>query len=210
MFLAVARGGTKEKNEFSSSVLNRESQMLAKSLSDRSRRSQSSIKLEDNGLFFRHLLALFSKRSANFRKDKKAWVCTTILRSLFVLIGFIVYKFAGLNRDLGPVLLTLDDYNVDAPSPRNPIVFNSPDSIYSCQPGQCAYQFPLMNLTETNELYSYCGLRASLNTTEMCSITESGAIMNRINDTLASPTETAVATVNEVRLLISLAFVLKT
>lgn len=42
-------------------------------------------------LFLVHIQALFLKRWANFKRDKKAWVFTTILPSLFVLLGFLLF-----------------------------------------------------------------------------------------------------------------------
>ena len=45
---------------------------------------------EGESLFCRHIQALFYKRLLNFRRDKKAWLFTTILPSLFVLVGFLL------------------------------------------------------------------------------------------------------------------------
>ena len=41
---------------------------------DKEQSAHSKMKLENKGLFFRHLGALFKKRAANFRRDKRA--CT--------------------------------------------------------------------------------------------------------------------------------------
>jgi len=44
---------------------------------------------ERDDLFFRHVKTLFMKRWRNFKRDKKAWIFTTILPSLLVFIGFL-------------------------------------------------------------------------------------------------------------------------
>lgn len=67
VFLLVARGGA-EKKDF---ISQREQGKSSKPVEiDRSSRSQMN--LEQDGLFSRHLGALFMKRAAFFRRDKKA------------------------------------------------------------------------------------------------------------------------------------------
>jgi hypothetical protein len=200
VFLAVARGDSNENNEYISSAMTLGRETLVTNLSDDSSSTRSHMDLEKEGLFFRHLCALFRKRSASFKRDKRAWLCTSILPGLFVLFGFIVVGLTALGRDMSPLLLTLSDYNAGAPSPRNPIVFNSPDSTYNCQPDQCAYQFPVMNSSITNELYYFCGLQAHLDEAASCSITESAEILSRITSAGAAPQETDVETLYEVSL----------
>ena len=46
---------------------------------------------ERDGLFFRHIQILFLKRWFNFKRDKKAWFFTTILPSLLVFVGFLLF-----------------------------------------------------------------------------------------------------------------------
>lgn len=198
--MAVAHGETKEKLEFASSAMNMDSQTLVTNHSDGDGSMQSRMDLEKEDMFVRHVFALFRKRRAIFKRDKKAWLCTTILPSLFVLFGFVVATLVTLRKNYGPVLLTLNDYNAGAPTPRNPIVFNSPDSIFTCQPDICAYQYPVMNwnVTNTNELYYFCGYQARLEG-ENCSIMQSGEIAMRISDDGASPEEADVESVYEVR-----------
>jgi hypothetical protein len=202
VFLAVAQGDTREKNELASSVFNvaADSPTISDVPKD-DRSTYSATDLENEGLFIRHLGALFRKRAANFKRDKRAWLCTTILPSLFVLIGFMVATFAALERDLDPIVLTLDDYNIKTGLPRNPIAFNSPGS-YSCQPDFCAYQKPVMDSVSnpgSDELYYFCGYQARISKNETCSISESTEIMNRINDAGAAPQELEVSSLLEVR-----------
>ena len=90
-----------------------------------------------------------------FREDKKAWICTTIIPSLFVFIGFMLLIVAAPDRNLKlSVLLDLGDYNPDLKeNPCNPILFNSPDHTYTCQPGHCSYGKPYWRMTDsTGEL----------------------------------------------------------
>lgn len=86
VFLLVARGeGTGEKKEFASSK-----HMDGVALADEGTKSaRSRMDLENEGLFVRHIGALLKKRAAFFRRDKKAWCCTTLLPSLFVFVGFL-------------------------------------------------------------------------------------------------------------------------
>ena len=166
--------------------------------------THSAMNLEKEGLFARHVGALLRKRAANFKRDKKAWLCTTILPSLFVLLGFIIAVYAGVEKNLDPILLTLDDYNINVDTVRrNPIVYNSPGA-YSCQPEMCAYPTPIMNSTTnpgTDELYHFCGEQARLNKTEQCTISQSTDIIEGINDAGAFSVETDVASLEEVRIL---------
>jgi hypothetical protein len=203
VFVAVARGDSKEKNEFASSAMNLDSQTLVTNHSDDDRSTRSGMDLDKEGLFFRHLCALFRKRSASFKRDKRAWLCTTILPGLFVLFGFIVASLTTLEKNMDPVLLTLSDYNPDAHSPRNPIVFNSPNSSYTCQPDLCAYQYPVMNSSVTNvtnELYYFCGYQARLDERANCSITESAEILEELKSADAAPQNASVETLYEVSL----------
>lgn len=86
VFLLVARGeGTGDKKEFASSK-HIDGVALA---DDGTKSARSRMDLEKDGLFFRHVGALLKKRAAFFRRDKKAWCCTTLLPSLFVFVGFL-------------------------------------------------------------------------------------------------------------------------
>jgi hypothetical protein len=153
--------------------------------------------LETDRLFSRHVRSLFRKRALNFKRDKKAWICSTILPAIFVLVGFIV--FAIPNRQTEEVTMSLSDYNRNVPhrppfAPRNPIPFNREGQVFTCQPGSCLQGFPGTYETETKgidengnvlpDLYSYCGYgyfaveRFSLN----CSIHDSTDMMQSITD----------------------------
>jgi ABC-2 family transporter protein len=142
--------------------------------------------LEKDGMLLTHLGALFRKRAAYFRRDKKAWMCTTVVPSIFVLIGFLIYKFAtGATSDLEPVVLTLDSYNPGlvsiVESPQNPIAYNAPESKpYRCQPGNCAYTFGDISEDLTGEEYFFCGYQARLSDDAECTISESGNVMESL------------------------------
>jgi ATP-binding cassette, subfamily A (ABC1), member 3 len=178
VFLMVARGQT-EGHATSASSGNAGSVNIA---DDGGKSTRSRINLEKDNLFMTHLVALYKKRAANFSRDKKAWVCTTILPSVFVLIGLLVFTFASPTRDLGSITLTLDAYNADVSvTPRNPIAYNNPGSFYSCQPGSCAYKIPIVDRPEANERYFYCGFQAELPPLENCSISDSSLIAGRLD-----------------------------
>lgn len=165
--MLVARGdSTPESKKLlaSSKLLGRDQATLASNEAQKSVRSRMD--LENEALFFRHLNALFRKRALNFQRDKKAWFCTTILPIIVVTIGFIIFLVTSPNRDLTPVTLELSLFNPDVTSPPiNPISVNSPRFLYTCQPGTCAYSYPLIAVEETQELYAYCGTQANLGLT---------------------------------------------
>jgi len=149
--------------------------------------------LEKDGLLLPHLDALFKKRAANFKRDRKAWTCTVFLPSIFVLVGFLIFKFISPTRDLEPIALNLSDYNSKTTeTPINPIAFNAPDELpFDCQPGICAYDQSI------SELYYYCGAKGRLLGKRNCSISESAAVMGRIIDAGASAEATVVGDILE-------------
>ena len=154
--------------------------------------------LEKEGLFFRHLRALFMKRAAFFRRDKKAWLCTTVLPSVFVCLGFVIFTVFAVTRNLDPIALDLNDFNreVRSSEPRNPIIFNTPTERFSCQGDVCSYgSYALGPITEerTNEEYYFCGRRARVGGT--CSINESRNVTAYLVDDGAVPFGEAVDTV---------------
>jgi len=55
--------------------------------------NSSHISQEDlqQDLFLRHVKVLFLKRYLNFKRDRRAWIFTAILPSLFSFIGFLFY-----------------------------------------------------------------------------------------------------------------------
>lgn len=184
----MARGDTLQENkEFNplSAPLDVENHSIILQLSDVGS-FQANSDLKDENVFARHLGALLDKRFANFKRDKKAWIFTTIIPSLFVLIGFLVNKYAALNNNLPPVQLSLSDYNPNAIAPRNPIIFNQNGTFYTCQPGYCSYEYSIMNMSKlsdiANELYYFCGNQANITENPVCSIQQSDKIMSHIND----------------------------
>jgi hypothetical protein len=157
VFLLVARGdsGTSEVMQSSRRLVD------------------EKIELREGNLFMVHLVALFKKRAANFRRDKKAWLCTTVLPSLFVLIGFLVYANSGRQRSLPNLSLDLSALNSGISDDFvNPIHFNQGE--YSCLPGRCVHDVVV-------ESYSYCGGIAGADDLK-CSVTESSLIMDTIDD----------------------------
>jgi hypothetical protein len=159
-------------------------------------------------LFPLHLQALLKKRFTYFRRDRKAWLCTTIIPSLFVLIGFIVFAFAGPNRNLDPLTLDLGDYISDTkPEAENFIAFNSQGNPFLCQPGFCSHREPYVNSELTNEKYVFCGYEAKLGissegylpSNRTCTISASAESIGRINIDGAKPVEAQVQNISEVR-----------
>jgi ATP-binding cassette, subfamily A (ABC1), member 3 len=189
------------------------SQTTFSSYSDNSREDVASalpdsrqlIALENDGLFARHLVALLKKRVSYFRRDRKAWICTTIVPSLFALIGFTVFALASPNQNLKPLKLSLEAYNPGLKS--NPITFNSPDNPFLCQPGICSHRQPYYADNLTNEEYVFCGYEAKLGisatgfepTNQTCTISESADIIQGISTGGAFPDQTGVQNISEVR-----------
>jgi len=196
VFLLVARGDTVEeqKPHLASSRIGMGGGHVEQWTDEQSVRSRMDLENEGLSLFFVHLGALFKKRAANFRRDKKAWVCTTILPSIFVLIGFIVFTVITARRDLHPIVLDLNDLNAGVTSTiKNPIPFNSPDRPYTCQPGSCAYE----QESVYSQGYAFCGIPGNLQYS--CTIEESSKIMDTILGFEGSaPVETNASSVSEV------------
>lgn len=195
VFLLVARGADREKSFLTSS---RQLDSVAAIVKDEeSRSTRSKMDLETEGLFVRHVVALFKKRAMNFKRDKKAWCCTTILPSVFVLIGFLLVTFLSTSRNLSALTMTLDDYNTGVDTePRNPIVFNN-GANYSCQPGLCIYEFPIVTSNVTDELYFYCGAQSYIGNATTCSITPYEDTISQIFQAGAEPFGFSMTDVNE-------------
>ena len=223
VFLLVARGETGERPKLSSS--RRQADAPSPEYSGESNRSRNYL-WSDDPLFTRHLRALFLKRLAFFRRDRKAWFCTTFLPSIFVCIGFLIYKYAAPERNLGPITLDLAKYNDGiVAEPRNPIIFNSQENPFLCQPGVCSYQMPVVYQESTNELYFFCGyqsrffdldslpsdpselselsvnqiLRLLSSEPYNCTIAESEGVADRIIDDGASAQPSDVENIKQVR-----------
>ena len=162
-----------------------------------------------DSLFFRHLGTLLKKRALYFRRDKKAWICTTIVPSIFVLIGLVVFVSFAASRDLSPLELDIQDYNAVL---GNTIPFNTPDSPFRCQTGFCTYPQPYVQDQLTGELYVWCGFESRIGITQnseggynyelsedTCSILDSRDIMNSVVTDHVSTEEAGVRSISEVR-----------
>lgn len=172
VFLLVARGETGKKTEdFVPKSENNLDYTSGEAVgADDERSVRSRMNLEKEGLFTRHISALFIKRALAFKRDKKAWICSTILPSIFVLIGLMIFKFVVPSRNYDSLTLAFEDYNTDVESsPRNPVTFNSPGGRFSAQGfGSCVisnwqtkYDYTA-NSTNTlgvpgGQRYSLCG-----------------------------------------------------
>lgn len=195
VFLLVARGAAGEKAHLRSSEYDGKPSNVVDN--DRSVSSNiSKMDLESEKMFGRHLSALFRKRALNFKRDRKAWCCTTICPSICVLLGFLLFAFVLPERNLDALVMDLDDYNPDVPSPRNPIAFNIDDR-YACQPGKCIYENPIVNSQDTGELYYFCGIDAYVGNGTVCSTDDYADTISRITDAGAEPVGISVTNVNE-------------
>lgn len=184
VFLLVARGDEINRQEYESSHFN--SGMVTGDSGDREdqRSVQSQMDLEKEDLFATHMGALLKKRVAYFKRDKKAWCCTTILPSLFVLVGLLLLKYAAPKRNLALLPLNLNDYNIDfrGDELRNPIPFNNPNSFFTCNVGRCTSERTITSV-ETNETYYFCGGAAlSSGPEHRCSISNSDAVVKGIDE----------------------------
>jgi hypothetical protein len=185
VFLLVARGddARKQQESFKSSLFNSISNNANQD--DDGERSGKSMDLENDNLFGRHVHALWKKRVASFKRDKKAWCCTTVTPSIFVLVGLLILKYAVPNRDLQALRLDLNDYNagtITSPEIRNPISFNSPELYFGCNPGQCTMRSSYV-VDETNETYYFCGGPAlDSSRSESCLIRDSKLVVDQVDE----------------------------
>jgi len=191
VFLLVARGDThQEKADYTSSQRIDANAPAAPADNDEDRSARSRMDLEKDGLFVRHVVALFRKRAVNFKRDKKAWCCTTILPSVFVLVGFLLFTIAGRQREIEPLTLTLEDLNPSSNAdPRNPITFSIGEE-FSCQPGTCVYEFPIIiDLENPNpeDAYFFCGAQSYLGNDTSCTIQDYEGVISQISEAGAEP-----------------------
>lgn len=179
VFLLVARGGTAEKVEMKSSKAKAGELVGEGETSYRSR-----MDLENDGMFARHVQSLFRKRALNFKRDKKAWICSTLLPSFLVFVGFILFRFVVPPRNFEPLVLSVDSFNPDiSTGTRNPIPFNEPGTDFTCQPGICMVGFNhSFGFFNTTDRYTFCGLGFDGNISSSCSITESDSIVGQLNE----------------------------
>jgi hypothetical protein len=101
-------------------------------------------------------------------------------------------------RNLDPYVLDMEVLNVKSTDGlKNPIPFNS-GTEYSCQPGSCIYDAPLVMDKVTGEaIYSFCGVQSDLGN-NTCSFQEYEDIMQRIIEAGAEPVGDVVMNVSEV------------
>jgi len=160
VFLTVARG--EEGSHLSSEQ--KETALANNETDDAAFRSNRyTLGVNDQGAqFTRHVQALFRKRAKNFKRDKKAWCCSTILPTLITLSGFLIVNYVSQqNPNYSSLTLSLDQNNPEITVDRNPIPFNNPGT-YPCQPGRCVYDRPNTTVAETSEQYYFCGANAKV------------------------------------------------
>jgi len=209
VFLLVARGATPdqahEKPHLKSTEAVDGKDTSAKQVFENERSVSSNstkMDLEANNMFARHVTALFRKRALNFKRDRKAWCCTTVCPSICVLLGFLLFAFVSPVRQLDAIVMDLDDYNPDASAPRNPIVFNTDDR-FACQPGKCIYDAPIVLSPATDELYFYCGTESYVGNGTVCSTNDYSDTVSTITEAGAEPVGSSVANVDESSLSLS-------
>lgn len=163
VFLMVARGenGPANKDPLRSSAIN----LLPENPISASHQSyRAEEQMSDSALFLVHTKSLFAKRAINFKRDKKAWICSTILPSVFALLGFILVTQLTANLNMPPLELKLSDYNtgpIPGDQPRNPIPFGSSDR-FMCQPGTC------ISASEFGNSSLFCGRSTYLQNNPEC------------------------------------------
>lgn len=182
VFQIINRSAPKEDFE-SSRLSSKHLTTQANDADDTDRSVQSKMDLGNEGLFGTHVKAMMKKRALNFKRDKKAWCCTTVTPSICVLTGLLLLKFVVPARNLSPMPLNLDAYNKDVDSSiQNPISYNSPGSSFTCNPGRCTFDLSNTKLAE-NENYSFCGGQALQNISSSCSISNSEKVLTMLPST---------------------------
>lgn len=202
--MLVARGDSTPESKArlaSSKILNGNN---LNTIAEDEKSNRSRMDLDNEALFTRHLNALLKKRALNFQRDKKAWVCTTILPIVVVTLGFILFLLTSPSRNLSPITLDIAALNADVTTnPINPIPVNSPGGAYVCQPGICTYEFSVIE-SSTSEAYAFCGaignLALSTGTPQNCTVDLSTNILRTVNGVGGSEiAETAVDDILTVR-----------
>lgn len=191
VFLMVARGQTGDKTTMASSQRPTSNDAAALAGNDDTSKSyKSGDDLSGSVLFSRHVRALFAKRAMNFKRDKKAWCCSTVVPSFFTLVGFLLVKLTTQARNMDALTLSLSEQNPNIDDPlRNPIPFND-EGPYTCLPGRCI-SFSFFD-TDPSDDYFVCGESASfgfeneedtsLYSGPSCLITESQGIVSQVTE----------------------------
>jgi ATP-binding cassette subfamily A (ABC1) protein 1 len=154
VFLCVARGDTFARPSKSQKSI--ETEKSRGSIDENNHSVAVPFGFSESQLFRTHVRALFHKRALNFKRDKKAWICSTILPILFSLFGFITVTLIIPSKNMELLELRMSDYNPDHPrsQKRFPVpVGNS--TLFPCQPASC--------ISEYDKYNNYCGAFASLN-----------------------------------------------
>lgn len=192
VFLMVARGETGKRKNLQK--LNSQPPVPTEGDTSSIKQFRSDAELQQQ--FSRHVQALFAKRATNFKRDKKAWCCSTICPSFFALIGFMTVAMAPVNRNMSLMLLKLDDNNPEVlQEQRNPIPFNQGGNSFSCRPGKCIGFTDGVLFGDENFV---CGQSAVFgfdsNSSNMegysgpnCTITASNTFLNEVVDVGAYP-----------------------
>lgn len=191
VFLQVARGETTDNNVMESSQNFALEGDNGHNSPSQSYRSQDNI--PNNALFAVHVRSLFAKRALYFKRDKKAWACSTLLPVLFSFFGFINVTLIAPSRNMQPLQLKPTDY---AGINNSKIAFpiNEPDT-FACQPAKCLGSQG-GNFYESD---SYCGNIVSLNDrTEQCSAVAIDGFSDGLDSSLFLPITQDVSSVFEV------------
>lgn len=207
VFLQVARGESLEKSpQASSRVLvadNRNDHNHSSSdrsgsdrLNSSSYRSQEDI--SDPALFAGHVRSLFAKRAMYFKRDKKAWACSTFLPVLFSFFGFINVTMLAPSRLMQPLELKTSDYN-DISGGKIAFPINEPEN-FVCEPAKCLGALA-GNYYDDD---SYCGNDLLLNNTaEQCSAVTIDNFSDGLDSTNYIPISQNVSNIMEVRNIFS-------
>ena len=172
--------------------------------SQRAKKKEVALDLECDYHLSRHIVALMKKRGLSFRRDKKAWICTTIVPSLFVLIGFSIFAFTRTTLRMTSLVLDVSDYNPDLDF--NQIIYNSPEFPFLCQPGVCSHLQPYYIDSLLNESYTFCGYESKLGissdgfqpTNQTCSVADSSYVVSNLESSNIVLNDVPVGNVSEV------------
>ena len=181
VFLLVARGGTAKKMKMQSSR-----NLGQQPINNVSYRSQGDV--DQNRIFATHVRSLFVKRAINFKRDKKAWACSTFLPVLFSLFGFMTIAFIAPDKNMQPLELKPSDYNIISEG-KTPFPINKADN-FACQPAKC--------LTSIGDSFYadniYCGNPIALDdSTAQCSNVDIDGFPNVLESSGFSPIEQNVS-----------------
>jgi len=144
--------------------------------------------------FKTHVRSLFAKRALNFKRDKKAWACSTICPVIAALFGFINVAFIAPDRNMINLELRLSDYNenVNNKAERHLFPFNEADS-FACQPAVCLAE------TEGTDYEPYCGNFFDFsNSSLQCSATSMSFLVDDLEASSFLPLSYDVSSVKEV------------